>query len=148
MWYALSVKQPWAALLAAGVKTVEVRTWPTARRGRLLIHAGKVPDDRPEAWAWVTTPELRAAAELRGGVVGVGELTGCIAYQTRTAFEADRGRHLNLPDWFVEGGLYGFAFRDLRPVAFVPCVGNTFFFPVEGFDDPFSPLPAGERGRG
>src|SRR3712207_8348570 len=31
--YALSVKQPWAALLAAGVKTVEVRTWPTNRRG-------------------------------------------------------------------------------------------------------------------
>jgi hypothetical protein len=26
VWYALSVKQPWAALLAAGVKTVEVRT--------------------------------------------------------------------------------------------------------------------------
>ena len=56
VWYALSVKQPWAALLAAGVKTVEVRTWPTGRRGRLLIHAGKVPDERPEAWAWVTTP--------------------------------------------------------------------------------------------
>src|SRR5206468_872693 len=78
VWYALSVKQPWAALLAAGVKTVEVRTWPTGRRGRLLIHAGKVPDERPEAWAWVTTPALKAAAELRGGVVGVGELTGCV----------------------------------------------------------------------
>jgi hypothetical protein len=133
VWYALSVKQPWAALLAAGVKTVEVRTWPTTRRGPLLIHAGKVPDDRPEAWAWVTTPQLRAAAELRGGVVGVGELIGCVSYPTRTAFEADRGRHLNLPDWFVEAGLHGLAFRDLRPVEFVPCVGNTFFFPVEGF---------------
>ena len=49
--FALSVKQPWAALLVAGVKTVEVRTWPTARRGRVLIHAGKIPDDRPEGWA-------------------------------------------------------------------------------------------------
>ena len=133
VWYALSVKQPWAALLAAGVKTVEVRTWPTTRHGRLLIHAGKVPDDRPEAWAWVTTPELRAAAEWRGGVVGVGELIGCVSYPTRAAFEADRGRHLNLPNWFAEAGLYGLAFRDLRPVPFVPCVGNTFFFPVEGF---------------
>ncbi len=133
VWYALSVKQPWAALLAAGVKTVEVRTWPAARRGRLLIHAGKLPDERPEAWAWVTTPALRAAAELRGGVVGVGELTGCVTYPTRAAFEADRGRHLNPPDWFADGGLYGLAFRDLRPVPFFACPGNTFFFPVAGF---------------
>jgi hypothetical protein len=133
VWYALSVKQPWATLLAAGVKTVEVRTWPTARRGRLLIHAGKVPDDRPEAWAWVTTPALRAAAGLRGGVVGVGELTGCVAYPTRAAFEADRGRHLNPPDWFADGGLYGLAFRDLRPLPYFACPGNTFFFPVDGF---------------
>ncbi len=141
MWFALSVKQPWAALLAAGVKSVEVRTWPTTRRGPLLIHAGKVPDDRPEAWAWVTTPELRAAAESRGGVVGVGELVACVTYPTRTAFEADRGRHLNAPEWFVEAGLYGFAFRELRPVTFHPCVGNTFFFPVEGF--PLAPATSG-----
>ena len=42
-----------AALFAAGLKTVEVRTWPTRRRGPVLIHAGKVADDRPEAWARV-----------------------------------------------------------------------------------------------
>ena len=32
--YALSVKQPWATLLVHGLKTIEVRAWPTARRGR------------------------------------------------------------------------------------------------------------------
>src|SRR5204863_2700985 len=37
--YALSLKQPWAALLVHGRKSVEVRSWPTARRGRVLIHA-------------------------------------------------------------------------------------------------------------
>src|SRR4051794_31022472 len=51
--YALSLKQPWAALLVHGVKTIEVRRWPTARRGRVLIHAARVPDDRPEAWSRV-----------------------------------------------------------------------------------------------
>ena len=131
--YALSVKQPWAALLAHGVKCVEVRTWPASRRGRILIHASKIPDARPEAWKWVTTPELRLAAGLRGGVVGVGELTGCIAYPTAAAFEADAGRHLNAPDWYVEEGLFGLTFRELRPVAFYAVPGNTFFFRVEGF---------------
>jgi hypothetical protein len=130
--YALSVKQPWAALLAAGVKTVEVRSWPTSRRGPLLIHASKVPDERPEAWAWVTTPDLTEAAKLCGGVVGVGELVGCVAYPTAAKFAADRGRHLNAPEWFAEAGLYGFAFRALRAVPFVACPGSTSFFEVEG----------------
>lgn len=130
--YALSVKQPWAALLALGVKTVEVRTWPATRRGPVLIHASRVPDPRPEAWAWVTTPELRQLAGVTGGVIGAGELVGCLRYDTAARFVADRGRHLNAPEWFIQTGLFGFAFRNLRPLAYHPCPGNTFFFPVEG----------------
>lgn len=133
-WYALSVKQPWAALLALGVKTVEVRTWsPGRRRGPVLIHAAKMPDDRPEAWQWLTTPALRELAEVRGGVIGRGELSGVVRYGTPEAFAADRLRHLNAPDWYVPAGLFGLTFRDLRPVPFVRCPGNTFFFRVEGF---------------
>jgi hypothetical protein len=35
----LSIKQPFATLVCAGVKKVENRTWKTDYRGRLLIHA-------------------------------------------------------------------------------------------------------------
>jgi hypothetical protein len=35
----LSVQQPYATLICAGVKTVENRSWKTDYRGRLLIHA-------------------------------------------------------------------------------------------------------------
>jgi hypothetical protein len=35
----LSIKQPHATLICAGVKRVENRTWTTDYRGRLLIHA-------------------------------------------------------------------------------------------------------------
>lgn len=34
---AISVKQPWASLIAAGHQTVECRTWKTEYRGQLLI---------------------------------------------------------------------------------------------------------------
>ncbi|WP_250572668.1 ASCH domain-containing protein [Nonomuraea sediminis] len=40
----LTVRQPWAALLVAGIKDVENRSWPTPYRGRLLIHAGLKTD--------------------------------------------------------------------------------------------------------
>jgi hypothetical protein len=35
----LSVRQPYATLICAGVKTIENRTWKTDYRGKLLIHA-------------------------------------------------------------------------------------------------------------
>lgn len=38
---AISIKQPWASLVAAGHKTVECRTWKTAYRGPLLICSSK-----------------------------------------------------------------------------------------------------------
>lgn len=36
---ALSLTQPWAALLAVGAKTIETRDWPTEFRGWFAIHA-------------------------------------------------------------------------------------------------------------
>ncbi len=38
---ALTIRQPWASLIAAGVKTIETRSWSTRYRGPLAIHAGK-----------------------------------------------------------------------------------------------------------
>ncbi|MDI9431688.1 MAG: ASCH domain-containing protein [Planctomycetota bacterium] len=36
----LSVRQPWAALIVAGLKDMENRSWEPRYRGRILIHAG------------------------------------------------------------------------------------------------------------
>lgn len=36
---ALSIKQPWASLIAHGIKDIENRTWFTHYRGRIYIHA-------------------------------------------------------------------------------------------------------------
>lgn len=42
---ALSIKQPWASLIAHGIKDIENRTWKTNFRGRIYIHASaKVTD--------------------------------------------------------------------------------------------------------
>ena len=137
---ALSVKQPWAALLAAGVKTVEVRTWPTSRRGTVFLHAAKVPDARPHGWTFVCTPDLTRDAAFGGGIVAVAELVDCVTYPDAAAFAADAPRHRNLPAWFRPPRLYGFVFADVRPLSFHRVPGNTFFFPVSGVT---LPPPAG-----
>lgn len=43
---ALSVKNPWAALIASGDKTMEVRSWRTHYRGPLMIVSTQRPDTR------------------------------------------------------------------------------------------------------
>lgn len=45
---ALTLHQPWASLIALGVKTIETRSWSTRYRGPLAIHAGRtlVPGHR------------------------------------------------------------------------------------------------------
>ena len=40
----LTIKQPYASLIAEGIKRYEFRTWKTNYRGDFLIHAGKGVD--------------------------------------------------------------------------------------------------------
>jgi hypothetical protein len=134
--YALSLKQPWATLLVTGRKTIEVRRWPTARRGRFLVHAARVSDPRREVWARVPA-ELREAAAVVGGIIGAAEVTGCLAYRTAEAFAADAGRHLNDPSWFEGPVLYGFLIANAQPLPFRACPGWMRFFavPPEGISE-------------
>lgn len=40
----ITIKQPWATLIAEGYKEYEFRTWKTKYRGNIFIHAGKSLD--------------------------------------------------------------------------------------------------------
>ena len=74
----LSIRQPWASLIVAGVKDVENRTWPMRYRGRVLIHSSLRADDTSsediERRFGVSLP-----AELPlGGIVGMTEIVDCV----------------------------------------------------------------------
>lgn len=128
--YALSIKQPWATLLLAGLKTIEIRKWPTTVRGLVYIHAARVPDDRDEGWQLITD-ELKPLTELRGGIIGAAELTECLMYRTPQGFTADVPLHRNDPAWFEAPRMYGFRFRKPQQVPFFACRGQVKFFTVE-----------------
>ncbi len=42
----ITIKQPFATLIAEGIKEYEFRTWKTKYRGDILIHAGKGVDKK------------------------------------------------------------------------------------------------------
>jgi hypothetical protein len=83
---ALSLRQPWASLILAGVKVVENRSWSTDHRGLLAIHASaaaadaNVFDDMPAFRELYGIPRLDAATLPRGAILGTVELVDCRRY--------------------------------------------------------------------
>lgn len=58
---ALTLWQPWASLIALGLKQYETRSWSTSYRGLLAIHAARRPMRVLDL-----TDEIRGALESRG----------------------------------------------------------------------------------
>lgn len=65
---ALSLHQPWASLVVAGVKRVETRSWSTQFRGPLIVHASKAYSTRLERAA----NRIERVLEMTGRLDEVG----------------------------------------------------------------------------
>lgn len=70
---AITIKQPFASLIAAGIKEYEFRTWKTNYRGEILIHAGLGVDKK----AMSKFAEYVAECPY-GCIVAKAVLTDCI----------------------------------------------------------------------
>lgn len=120
---ALSIRQPWAWLIANGHKDIENRTWPTKFRGRVLIHASKGMtraeyedvEDFLDDFTQITLPAFDVIE--RGGIVGVATITHCVPSNARASL------------WHMEGQ-FGFQIADAKPLPFVACKGALGFFDV------------------
>lgn len=127
---ALSMLQPYAWLFANGYLTTDDRTWPTAYRGALAIHASK--GFHPQYYAFLmehTDWALPEPLEFdRGGVVGIATLAGC------TAPLSPRGSPMSRLDLrrahFGAPGHFGFVLEAPRPVEFLPFRGNRGLFDI------------------
>lgn len=92
---ALTVCQPYAELLIAGLKPVENRKWRTAFRGRLWIHAGKSKD-------WLDDEELHPSelAVMRplvfGAIIGAVDIVDCCSVD-KLSLELQQSHHANGP---------------------------------------------------
>jgi hypothetical protein len=105
---ALTIRQPWAWLIVHGFKDIENRTWSTAYRGRLGIHAGKgctkAEYRAAMEFALAIHPELVDRFEeicypalIRGALIGEVTLTGCVAASPSRWFTGKYGWLLEQP---------------------------------------------------
>ena len=76
--YALTVRQPWALAIVAGVKPVENRKKRTHYRGRIAIHAGLTWDKR--AARWMRERQIFVSPDpIMGALIGEVTITDCLA---------------------------------------------------------------------
>jgi len=109
---ALSIRQPWAYLIAIGAKTIENRSWHTPIQGPLIICAGKelAPlDQREDARQRAEVygieipddvgPDASRVCARTGVIAAVTMLTGCAIYRPNSStgiWHDDQGHHLEL----------------------------------------------------
>lgn len=121
----LSIKQPYADLVASGRKTIELRTWNTKFRGEFLVHASKKIDKEA-----CRQNKIDPASLTSGAIVGKASLYDVKFYKNRNLFVQDKNKHLAGTKYFDHK--YGFliknAMRFRRPL-FMP--GKLGFFNVE-----------------
>jgi len=118
---ALSIRQPWAWLVANGYKDIENRRWRTHFRGRIWIHASSRRVTKTEYEHFLTICRERRIERFPkredfkiGGIVGSVEIVDCVT--------ASRSY------WF--GGEYGFVLKNARKTPFRPIKGMLGFFAV------------------
>lgn len=134
---AISLWQPWASAIPAGLKSIETRGWATAYRGPLAIHAAKrdTPEER-EFWEDMTDGERAAFARLgvlsyadlpRGAIVATCELIDC-----RPADKCGVRMLADSPEYWwgnYEAGRFGWLLANVTPLPVpMPCVGRQGFF--------------------
>lgn len=124
---ALSLWQPWATLIAIGLKPYETRGWPTVYRGELAIHAAKTKeclhllDESPFREAF-NRAGLSVARVPLGALVCTCTLANCYAADN---VEPD-------PWGDYSPGRFAFHLIEIKPLPKpIPCKGQQGFWTVD-----------------
>lgn len=130
----LTVKQPWAFLLIAGLKDVENRNWPTNHRGELFIHASVEKSFDWDALIWLMEQKQMGALwavvrhfglilndepekssitkhhEEFGAILGSVNLDGCISNSTSP--------------WAMSDSKFHWLASNAKPITPIPARGS------------------------
>ena len=94
---AITIIQPYAHLIATGVKRVENRSWPTSYRGPIAIHAGKAKSYGGEPVEDIAQSyDIDQAVLVYGAVIATANLIDCVRLIDPAPLRRTR---LTPPDW-------------------------------------------------
>ncbi len=143
----ISLWQPWATLIAAGLKQYETRPWHTRYRGKIAIHAAKRKVNRDEVLPILYATggggvdqaileRLKAAIEGElpyGAIVAIADMTACLQMYQNPIVSDSSSVYINACDqtpleravgnW--QPGRYAHKYENIHPIAQpIPCKGH------------------------
>lgn len=128
---AITIKQPWATLIALGLKEFETRSWATKHRGPIAIHAGKSIDkeafNEPTIYSALVKTGIESLIDLpTGAVIAIANLTEChkITSDYYSMYEqesagTDKGHLIEDDEWWFgnyEEGRYAWQLSDVQAI--------------------------------
>lgn len=117
----ITIKQPFASLIAEGFKEYEFRTWKTKYRGTLLIHAGKSVDKK--AMKKFETYNLEYPS---GCIIAKVNLTACIEIDKKARKMLKQKNPLVYSNVIknTEWKGYGFKIENVEKISPIPAKGK------------------------
>ncbi|MBQ9279575.1 MAG: ASCH domain-containing protein [Clostridia bacterium] len=121
----LTIKQPFATLIAEGFKEYEFRTWKTKYRGEFLIHAGKSVDKK----AMKQFEQYHLEYPI-GCIIAKANLTECIIIDEKARSMLQQKNPLvyshAVNDIYWDG--YGFKLENVEKIEPIPVNGKLSFW--------------------
>lgn len=109
----ITIKQPWASLIAKGYKEYEFRTWKTKYRGDILIHAGKEIDK--EALERFEKYNLEYP---QGCIIAKAKITDCVSVDEKflnIMISKNEDVYKGMKSYLGKNG-YGFKLEDVEEI--------------------------------
>lgn len=103
----LTIREPWASLILSGKKTIETRSWKTNHRGKILLHASKIP-----------------RTKISGCIFAIAEIVDCQTMTKEHEKEACCEIYPSANSWFL---------KNVRPTELKEVNGKLGLW---DFDDP------------
>ncbi len=132
---AITIRQPWASAVATGLKQYETRSWSTAYRGPVIIHAARSNAGLPHL-------DIPAFAPLRdknlpfGAGVAVADIVDVIPTGQHALFAEKRIPNAQIPLGDYAPGRFAWKLENVRPFSQpIPAKGEQGFW-----DWPLKPL--------
>lgn len=108
---AITIKQPWASLIASGIKKYEFRSWPTKHRGPIYIHAGMTMESKYLPLLLSLNLEYP-----KGAIIAKANLVDCILIDEKFNKKINKEKNIAYSAWTDRVGYYAWVLEDIEVI--------------------------------
>ncbi len=129
----LSIKEPFATLMATGDKHIETRSWKTNYRGELFIHASREKLAKEYLNDLYIMNLIQNLDMNYGNIICKGNLVDC-KYMDKNFLDSIKKNTKEFNLGLYEEGRYAWIFEDIERIHPIPAKGKLNIWNYEGDD--------------